>query len=116
MPKVKLRELQPGVQLAKDAMNTYGRLLLTAGVILEERHLEVLRTWGVVEVEIVGDESEGEDNDIDFASLPAELKSAINRQLQQQFKHCDLTHPMLKELALYRRSLLVLEHLKGVAS
>lgn len=118
MPRIKLTQLQAGQQLDKDALNAHGRLLLKAGTIIAVKHLEILRTWGVVEVDIVGDGQEPAEPDLYFSSLPAATREQIHQQLRRQFKHCNLHHPLIKELLLYQRARVArqLQQGKGTAT
>lgn len=104
MPRIKVKLLEAGQQLSKDAVNASGRLLLKAGTTLETKHLEIFRTWGVAEVDIVGEECEHDEVTVSFSMLPAEEKDRIYRQLIKQFKHCNLHHPLIKELIHYQRA------------
>jgi hypothetical protein len=113
MPRIQLRQLQAGQKLAKDALNAYGRLLLKAGTTIDERHLEILRTWGIVEVDIAGTGAEPNQSDVSFTALPEVVKEQINQRLMEQFKLCNLHHPLLKELILYQRTRLTKQYLKS---
>jgi len=53
-------DLTVGMVLAEDLFTPKGRLVLASGVALERPHLEILKTWGIYEVQIV-EESLGED-------------------------------------------------------
>lgn len=110
MPRVKLKLLQPGQQLARDVLTSNGRLLLKAGTLLAERHVEIFRTWGVMEVEILGDEPPEEQADLSFDSLPGDAKSRINAHLDYLFRHNDSEHPLLSELIQFQRSRLSRRH------
>ena len=103
MPRTKLKHLQTGEVISRDVTTANGRLLLTAGTVISTRHLEVLRTWGIVEVEIEGDEPEQAQTDIDFTLLPADIQAEIQHELDALFHHCDRTHPFIDELLRYQR-------------
>ncbi len=51
-------DLRPGMVLASNLESRHGRLLLPEGSMLEERHLRILRIWGVTEVDIDGVDSD----------------------------------------------------------
>lgn len=113
MPLIKLKQLQAGQQLSKDVLNRHGRLLLKAGTLIEGKHLEILRAWGVVELDIVGDSEEHDEVDVSFATLPTAVRERLYQRLMMQFKHCNLHHPLIKELVLYQRTRLTRQYLKG---
>ena len=47
MPRILLKEAQPGMSLAADALNAQQMLLLKKGVLLTEKNLRILKSWGV---------------------------------------------------------------------
>lgn len=106
MARVKVKQLEPGKQLSEDVLGPNGRLLLKAGITIEAKHLAIFRTWGVVEVDIVGDDDNQDVPDIDFDTLPDSMKIKIYQRLKLQFSHCDVKHPLLKELITYRKTAL----------
>lgn len=44
--------------LAEDIKNKYGQLLISAETVLNEKHVRLLKTWGVSVVSIVGEGAE----------------------------------------------------------
>lgn len=90
--------LAPGMTLRSNVCDRSGRLLLPAGNVLTEKHLKIFRTWGISEVDIVGDD-QGETvqvpsgDDIDPERL-AEAETAI----EQLFAHNRPDHPAIREL------------------
>ena len=54
MGKVSLEEIHAGMVTADETVAPDGRMLLPAGVALTEKHLKVLKAWGVVEVDVEG--------------------------------------------------------------
>ena len=83
--------------LANDVHDRAGRLLLGAGVELSQKHLTIFRTWGVMEVDIVGS-GDGDQN----CNLPAEVTheqlDAAKTALAPLFRNSDLEHPVIREL------------------
>ncbi|MBI4804875.1 MAG: HDOD domain-containing protein [Desulfovibrio sp.] len=57
MSTVPIAELQIGSILSADVKSKQGRLLLVAGTRLEERHIKILKTWGVYEAPVNGAET-----------------------------------------------------------
>ncbi len=103
MARVKLNQIEIGKQLAEDSYSSNGRLLLKSGSIIEEKHLEIFRTWGVIEVEIASDEPDEGALNSDFSTLPAKIQKQIELDLEQQFKHCNVQHPLIRELVAYQK-------------
>jgi hypothetical protein len=99
--KVTLDNLTPQMILGADVRDRSGRLLLGAGTELTERHLYILRTWGVVEVEIVGIEDKCTDTEAPETIDPNLLES-IESKISPIFYHTDRDHPAIKELMRMR--------------
>lgn len=49
---ISLDEIQSGMQLAGNIINKYGHVLLGENLIIEEKHIGVLKTWGIKSVDI----------------------------------------------------------------
>lgn len=101
MGKILTDKLVPGMILGADVRDRSGRLLLGSGTELNDRHLYILRTWGVVEVEITGADEDGIDpnsgNEIDPVLL-----AAIEKEIIPLFSFTDNSHPAVKELMRMR--------------
>ncbi len=97
MGKVSIDNLEIGMVLATDVLDRNGRMLLGAGAELNQKHLTIFHTWGVVEADIAG---------IDYAdtepTLPPEIDiealAAAEASLQPLFIHSGIEHPALREL------------------
>lgn len=53
-----------GMTLAEDVITSQGRLLLTSGTIIEEKHFRIFKMWGITEIRVedISEESSGEGN------------------------------------------------------
>ena len=58
MPLIEVADASPGMVLSADVHDPHGRLVMRAGTELTDRHVHALRTWGVPQVEVAGDEAE----------------------------------------------------------
>jgi hypothetical protein len=59
-----IEEAEPGLRVTSPVINEKGQLLLPAGTVLSDRHLRLLKSWGVGSVEIEGptdDAPDGQD-------------------------------------------------------
>ena len=56
MGKINVSQLKPGMVLSGPAKTPNGYTLLPTGTTVIERHIGILKTWGVVHVEVAGDE------------------------------------------------------------
>lgn len=54
MAKIKVHELEAGMELAADVHDPNGRFLLGEGCELSEKHIMALQAWGVLSVAIAG--------------------------------------------------------------
>ena len=55
MTHVTAQNVKLGMVLAQDVVDGRGRLLIPSGKALSERHIDALRMWGILYVEIEGD-------------------------------------------------------------
>jgi hypothetical protein len=101
MGKIPTDNLTPGMVLTSDVRDRSGRLLLRDGTELNDRHLYILRTWGILEAEVAGAEEDPENPEFSDAIAP-ELWSAIEGEITPLFRHADLAHPAMKELLRMR--------------
>lgn len=95
-------DTRPGMIVAEDIRDRSGRLLIPAGVSLKEKHLRVLRIWGIPELNIR--DPSGEAADPSPAHGEAEWQPATDAQaraeavLRQVFRHADLERPPMGTL------------------
>jgi hypothetical protein len=99
--KIQTEKLAPGMTLGADVRDRSGRLLLGSGTELSERHLYILKTWGVLEVEIAGAEevSSGLESE---KTIDSALLASIEREITPLFRYADNDHPAIKELMRLR--------------
>jgi hypothetical protein len=101
MSMLPTENLIPGMLLAADVRDRNGRLLLKAGAELTEKHLYIMRTWGIVEVEIV-DVDGNQQVPAGAVAIDPELWAGILAEITPIFRHSDLSHPAIKELLRIR--------------
>lgn len=91
--------LQVGMTLKAAVCDRSGRMLLPAGIELEEKHLKIFRTWGVSEADIEGDSEDAETTD-DILSLTGDpvVIAAAQNEVERLFMHNDPQHLMIHEL------------------
>ncbi len=91
-----LNALKPGMVLAEEVRDRNGRLLLDAGVALEERHLRIFKIWGVMEVPVApGTVAE---EDAEEGALSPEMLAAARRYQRARFAHNDLEQDVVARL------------------
>lgn len=97
MGKVPIDNLAAGMILKADVIDRSGRLLLPSGSELTDKHLQIFRTWGVLEAEVVADsESESEIQAADL--MDPERLAQADAMVRPMFVHNDLEHPAINEL------------------
>ena len=96
MPNFRIDDLQAGMTLADDVSDPRGRPLLRAGVELTDKHIKVFKTWGVVQVNIIG---EGTTTVLqDVIDAHPELLEEAREKADDLFQHVDREHPVFQEL------------------
>ncbi len=97
MTVIAVGQIEPGMVLAADLTDGNGRFLLSKGVQLSDKHLKIIKTWGVVEADIEGiteqDIDEKQTADIDPLILETAGKIEQNR-----FIHTDLENDAVRYL------------------
>ncbi len=94
---INLEDIQTGMILDADVKDDRGRVLLSTGTEITEKHLKVFKMWGVTEADIQGVQKE-EASVKSTANLdPALLQEAEALGLQL-FRHTNLKQPFMKEL------------------
>lgn len=97
MGLTQIDNLSAGMTLANDVLDRTGRLLLGAGVELSQKHLIVLRTWGIMEVDIVGVEDDDQGSHLPAEIMHEQLDAAM-ATLAPLFRNSDTQHPVMREL------------------
>lgn len=91
MPLLKPQDLKPEMVLASDVSNLDGRVLFKKGVVLQERQVEILKMWGIPQVEIEGDEPE--EDPLQLESYPQAVIEKAEEILSEKFILTKSTHP-----------------------
>ncbi len=97
MKFIKLKDILPGMILAKDVKDLSGRVLLIAGNRLSENHTKIFRSWGITEV---CTESEAAPKDPEKKMIDTESPGykKAEKELQDLFRYTDMNNPVVKEM------------------
>lgn len=95
MAKVKTERLKPGMVVDSDIKNLDGMLLLPAGCELTERHIDILMTWGIMEISI---QETGEDQDGDLAEPPIVIPPEMESAMKARYWAFDEASPVQQEI------------------
>ncbi len=107
MPKIKLDAVIEGMTVAADVKNMDDMLLIPAGCVLTARHIKILRTWGISEIQ-----TDGEDQgSTTLLTLAPDALAKLDEELRKSFWEFDAPSPAQQEifkLALRRRARAIL--------
>lgn len=89
MPRIiSIDELEEGMVLQNSITNSYGQVLVNAGVTLEERHKKILKTWNISTIVIKADdmiENEEISEEI-YAQAKEELRSRMKWEPRNKYE------------------------------
>lgn len=89
--------IQPGMVLADDIYDFQGRFILGKGVELNEKHLRIIKTWGLTEISIV--DEEGPPPAVPEADSPyPQLTQRIEDYLRSRLRFNNFDNPVITEL------------------
>ncbi|HSB67708.1 MAG TPA: hypothetical protein VLT62_00040 [Candidatus Methylomirabilis sp.] len=116
MARVVLEKLAPGMRLDKPVCNIHGVLLLKTGEVLTAKHLEIFKTWGIREVDVVREEG-AEPESAQAVAVPPEVLQTAQARVAHRFRRVDpaadpvmaeilrvVTERLAQELATQRRA------------
>lgn len=111
--KVNLEDLVPGMVLAEDAVHMNGRILLSAGSCLTERHIKIFKTWGLTEALIRG----GDDDQAGSKTLEnispetiQQATQAIKPYFDQLDRNSEVVAELFKICVRERAEIMVQDH------
>lgn len=105
MPLYAIDDLEIGMILSKDIKDRTGRTLLTADMALQEKHIKILKTWGISVVEVQGDEAQADLQEI--IEQHPELIEQAQQQVTHLFQHVDQTQTFFNELISLREKQII---------
>jgi hypothetical protein len=85
MARIALESLTAGLKLSKPVFNLNGVLLLRAGEVLTAKHLEIFKTWGVREAEVVQADGTEPVASAEITAAP-EILAAAEREIGRRFR------------------------------
>ena len=97
MGVINLEHIESGMILCKDITNRNGLVLLRGGQEITEKHLKILRMWGIAEADI---------QDVDKEEIMNKATAEIDPRILEEakikaneiFRHTDHEHPFIQEL------------------
>ncbi|MGD9311124.1 MAG: HDOD domain-containing protein, partial [Desulfosarcina sp.] len=95
MGYVAVDRLKQGMVLEENVHDVNTRLLLSKGQKIAEKHIRILKIWGISEVKIVGSVKETADG---LPEMNDQNIDAVKKAVHLVFKNADLANPTLKEI------------------
>jgi hypothetical protein len=97
MGKINLEDIEPGMVLADDVKQVSGEILLAAGAVLTERHLQIFKKWGITEADVEGVTKEAAVAR-SLEQLDPELLKRVESQVATLFHWNDPKNAFIQEL------------------
>lgn len=97
MGRLNLDEVQAGMVLAADVLDRNGRVLLKSSLQITDKHLTILKQWGVTDADIQGINREEITAKV-VEGLDKDLLSKTEAEYQEIFIHADRQHAFNQEL------------------
>lgn len=97
MVMIRISSIKPGQVVASDVNDRSGRTLLSANTELTEDNIKIIKSWGVVEIDITDDASVSEP-DKNIPEINPADRQDLERELSQRFRFLNCNHPLISEL------------------
>ena len=108
MGRLSIDHVQPGMVLGKDAYTFRKQLLLPSGTVLNEKSIEMMKAWGVSEVDTEGC-SEPDLAEVERRIAESPSLAAANLALDHRFSDVR-DDPMMKEILTIAKKQLLEAH------
>jgi hypothetical protein len=99
----KLENLNPEMVVAEDVLNFQGLILLKKGTEISEKQIRMLKSWGVTEVGISGENIEP--REVPIGSM-GDIKEEVEKKMNEKFKKVT-EDPILWEIKRIATDLLI---------
>lgn len=93
MPLIDVDQILPGMVLSKNVNDTSGRLLLQAHTTLNEKHIRVLRSWGIYQITVAGTSHPSSSESIAKPSC-----ATVQQQIDSAFSATNRDHPAMQAI------------------
>ena len=100
MARIPVQKAEVGMVLTEPVHDRRGRLLMQAGKTLEEKHLDSLPMWGVLVIDIEGDEPDSQTES--YVELAPWAIDRATEEMAGVFRHANTDHPVLAALKALR--------------
>jgi hypothetical protein len=95
MNSVKIKLIREGMVTATEVKDRTGRTLLASGKTITSKHLKVLKTWGITEINIMSSKESPSDSEQIDKIIPVD--PSIIKEMDKLFQFTDRRHPVVSE-------------------
>jgi hypothetical protein len=95
MNSVKIKLIREGMITATEVKDRTGRILLASGKTITSKHLKVLKTWGITEINIMSSNETPSDSGQSDKSISVD--PSIIKEMDKLFQFTDRRHPVVSE-------------------
>ncbi len=95
MNSVKIKLIREGMVTATAVKDRTGRILLASGKTITSKHLKVLKTWGITEINIMSSNESPSDSEQSDKSISVD--PSIIKAMDKLFQFIDRRHPVVSE-------------------
>lgn len=97
MGNINIEDLQPGMVLSTDVKDHSGRVILSAGAEIIEKHLRIFKSWGITEADVKGIEQD-DLTTVASARIDPALLAAAEAEADELFRFNRRNHPVVERL------------------
>ena len=94
---ITIDKLTPGMKLAAPVKDRGGRVILASGQELTEKHLKILRMWGITQADVFGSEAQSAEGP-EATKAESDLLAEAEQHVEELFHHAGNEHPAVQEL------------------
>jgi putative nucleotidyltransferase with HDIG domain len=95
--KVNVAHLKGGMVLADNLVDTTGRCLLAQGAVIQDKHIHIMKSWGITEADV-----EGVNQEQAASCARAEIDAALIKKCEDYmtpfFRHSNPDHEVIQEI------------------
>jgi len=97
MARIPIEAAKAGMKLTKEVADATGQVLARGGVEITDKHLRVFRSWGVMHIDIEGEETQTPEEQL-LAQAPPQVRAKAEETAQDLFCAANLDHPVMRQL------------------
>ncbi|PCI41433.1 MAG: hypothetical protein COB51_14040 [Moraxellaceae bacterium] len=108
MQNIRVHEVSSGMMAGTDICDRSGRLLISSGTVLNDSQIRILKTWGISEITISGNDTS---QPLPNVEVSEEHLIAAKQHIEDRFRFNKHEHPPIAEF----ERLLILREAKEMA-